>query len=67
MSTPDLRTLCLSLHRVAYDPITSAFRAEAQYLDATGIHRRPIVWHGPTTAGFARIARGLRDAALNRG
>jgi hypothetical protein len=59
MSTP-----CLSLHRVAYDPDASAFRAEVQYIDATGIRRRPIVWRGPTTADFACIARGLRDAAL---
>jgi hypothetical protein len=59
MSTP-----CLSLHRVAYDPEAHAFRAEAQILDTTGIHRRPILWRGPTTAEFGRIARGLRDAAL---
>lgn len=55
---------CLSLHRVAYDPDAAAFRAEAQYLDATGIRRRPVQWRGPCTAGFRRIARGLRDAAL---
>ncbi|WP_224816264.1 hypothetical protein [Hasllibacter sp. MH4015] len=59
-----MSTQALSLHRVAYDPEMSAFRAEAQILDASGIHRRPILWRGPTTADFKRIARGLRDAAL---
>ncbi len=62
MSTP-----CLSLHRVAYDPTAAAFRAEAQIVDARGIHRRPILWRGPTTAEFKRIASGLRDAALSAG
>ncbi len=59
MSTP-----CLSLHRVAYDPEASAFRAEVQYLDATGIHRRVVQLRAPLTAEFQRITRGLRDAAL---
>lgn len=58
---------CLSLHRVAYDPDAAAFRAEAQFVDAAGVHRRPILWRGPTTSDFNRIARGLRDAALLRG
>ncbi|GAB5449464.1 hypothetical protein [Gymnodinialimonas sp.] len=60
MSTP-----CLSLHRVAYDPDAAAFRAEAQFVNATGVHRRGIMWRGPFTAEFPRIARGLRDAALS--
>ena len=55
---------CLSLHRVAYDTAAAVFRAEAQFVDATGIQRRRVVWHGPFTAEFARIAGGLRDAAL---
>ncbi|MEX3017740.1 hypothetical protein [Gymnodinialimonas hymeniacidonis] len=59
MSTP-----CLSLHRVAYDPEASAFRAEVQYLDASGIRRRVVQVRAPLTAGFQRITRGLRDAAL---
>lgn len=59
-----MSTACLSLHRVAYDPAACAFRAEAQFVDAHGIHRRGVQWHGPTTADFTRIARGLRDAAL---
>ncbi|MBY4893900.1 hypothetical protein KUL25_14165 [Rhodobacteraceae bacterium N5(2021)] len=56
---------CLSLHRVAYDTAAAAFRAEAQYVNAAGIQRRPVEWHGPFTAEFARIAGGLRDAALS--
>jgi hypothetical protein len=59
MSSP-----CLSLHRVAYDPHAAAFRAEVQYLDATGIRRRIVQVRVPLTAGFHRIASGLRDAAL---
>lgn len=59
MSTP-----CLSLHRVAYDPEAAAFRAEVQYLDATGVRRRTVELRAPMTAGFQRITRGLRDAAL---
>ena len=59
MSTP-----CLSLHRVAYDPEAAAFRAEVQYVDITGIHRRPVQWRAPVTADFPHITRGLRDAAL---
>jgi len=60
-----MSTHCLSLHRVAYDPDAAAFRAEAQFVDATGIQRRPIIWRGPTNAEFTRIACGLRDAALS--
>ncbi|WP_341862920.1 hypothetical protein [Gymnodinialimonas sp. 57CJ19] len=56
---------CLSLHRVAYDAATRAFHAEAQYVDATGIKRRGVVWHGPLTAEFKRITGGLRDAAMS--
>lgn len=55
---------CLSLHRVAYDAHACAFRAEAQYVDAKGIHRRGVEWRGPFTAEFTRIAGGLRDAAM---
>jgi hypothetical protein len=55
---------CLSLHRVAYDARARAFLAEAQILDPTGIHRRPVTWHGPATAEFERIASGLRDAVI---
>lgn len=58
-----MSTNCLSLHRVAYDPDACAFRAEAQFVDAAGIQRRGVLWRGPTTAEFTRIARGLRDAA----
>ena len=60
-----MSTQCLSLHRVAYDPEAAAFKAEAQYLDATGIHRRVVMLRAPMTAGFQRITRGLRDAALS--
>jgi hypothetical protein len=60
MSTP-----CLSLHRVAYDPEAAAFCAEVQYLDATGIRRRNVQLRAPIHAGFERITRGLRDAAMN--
>ncbi|MEJ6390291.1 hypothetical protein [Gymnodinialimonas ulvae] len=56
---------CLSLHRVAYDPDAAAFRAEVQYLDATGICRRVVQVRVPLTAGFHRIASGLRDAAMS--
>lgn len=59
-----MSTHCLSLHSVAYDPDACAFRAEAQYVNATGIQRLGVVWRGPTTAEFTRIASGLRDAAL---
>lgn len=55
---------CLSLHRVAYDSVAAAFRAEAQFVNAAGIQRRPVEWRGPFTADFRRIASGLRDAAL---
>lgn len=58
-----MSTQYLSLHRVAYDPSVGAFRAEAQFVDARGIHRRGVLWRGPTTAEFTRIARGLSDAA----
>lgn len=58
-----MSTHCLSLHGVAYDPDARAFRAEAQFVNASGIQRRGVVWHGPTTAEFTRIARGLSDAA----
>lgn len=54
---------CLSLHRVSYDDLTRSFCAEAQYVDALGIHRLLVHWHGPLTAEFNRIASGLRDAA----
>lgn len=57
---------CLSLHRVAYDTTAAVFRAEAQFVNATGIQRRRVVWPGPFTAEFAHIARGLRDAALRK-
>ena len=57
---------CLSLHRVAYDTHARAFLAEAQILDGSGICRRPVQWHGPATAEFARIASGLRDAVMSR-
>ena len=56
----------LSLHRVIYDPTLKAFCAEAQILDASGVHRRPCQWPGPISAGFERIARGLRDAATGQ-
>ncbi|MEJ6392863.1 hypothetical protein V8J82_06340 [Gymnodinialimonas sp. 2305UL16-5] len=58
-------TPCLSLHRIAYDPVALAFLAEAQFLDTTGVRRRRITWRGPVTAEFQRIASGLRDAALS--
>ena len=58
-----MSTQCLSLHRVVYDSVAAAFRAEAQFVNASGIQRRLVEWHGPLTAEFTRIARGLRDAA----
>ncbi len=61
-----MSTSCLSLHRVAYDPEASAFRAEVQYLDITGIRRRIVQVRAPITAEFHRIASGLRDAALTQ-
>lgn len=60
-----MSTRCLSLHRVVYDSVAAAFRAEAQFVNAAGIQRRRVEWRGPFTAEFARIARGLQDAALS--
>ncbi|UWQ95553.1 hypothetical protein K3728_18145 [Rhodobacteraceae bacterium M385] len=60
-----MTTNCLSLHRVAYDAAARAFHAEVQYVNATGIQRRGVVWHGPLTAEFKRITGGLRDAAIS--
>ncbi|WP_044007127.1 hypothetical protein [Jannaschia sp. CCS1] len=60
-----MSTHCLSLHSVAYDTVAAVFHAEAQFVSAAGVQRRRVEWRGPTTADFARIARGLRDAALS--